>query len=230
MKKFEKNIKEKLEKRRIEPSDRVWASIDKQLDRSKTRRSKKKYFVYGIAAGMLIILGFLGLDQLKIDRNPKLDAPQQASPSPVDQSVDRKKRKIQISVNELAKRKRTKHFSFELQYDQLNKYRSIVKIKDQPKKALFTKSESNQLSKGEKLLAEVEKELKTDQLNEETQKLLDFANEKLNGSTEQQITSIKAEDILQEAEFEVESETLKQKILLALEKKIDQAKNALTQL
>ena len=92
------------------------------------------------------------------------------------------------------------------------------------------KKDSKQISKGEKLLAEVEKELETNQLNKETQKLLDFANDKLSSSTEQQITSIKAEDLLKEVKFEIENETLKQKILLALEKKIDQAKNALTKL
>ena len=233
MKKFEKNIKDKLEKRRIEPSDRVWASIDKQLDRSKTRRFKKKYFMYGIAAGILIILGFLGLGLLKINSDPKLDAPKQAAPSSLDQPVDQTIREIQLSVNELAKRKRTKHFSFKIQYDQLEKYKSFDEFDEfdhQPKKELLMKMDSNQSSKGEKLLAEVENELKNDHLNEETQKLLDFANDKLTGSTEQQITSIKAEDLLQEVEFEIENETLKQKILLALEKKIDQAKNALTKL
>ena len=230
MEKFEKNIKEKLEKRRIEPTDRVWASIDKQLDQSKTKRSKKKYFVYGIAAGMLIILGFLGLDQLKIDGNSDFNTPQQASPSSVDQPVDRTKREIQLSVNELAKRKRTKHFSYDLQYDQLEKYQPINEFDDQPKKELLVNTESIQRSKGEKLLTEVEKELEANQLNKETQKLLDFANEKLSRSTEQEIASINAEDLLQEVEFEIENETLKQKILLALEKKIDQAKNALTKL
>jgi len=119
--KIEKNIKDKLEKRRIEPSNRVWASIDKQLDRSKTRRFKKKYFMYGIAAGILIILSFLGRGQLKINSDPKLDAPKQAAPSSLDQPVDQTIREIQLSVNELAKRKRTKHFSFKIQYDQLKK-------------------------------------------------------------------------------------------------------------
>ena len=128
MEKFEKNIKEKLEKRRIEPTDRVWASIDKQLDQSKTKRSKKKYFIYGIAAGMLIILGFLGLDQLKIDGNPNLNTPQQASPSSVDQPVDQTKREIQLPVNELAKRKRTKHFSYDLQYDQLENISQLMNL------------------------------------------------------------------------------------------------------
>ena len=186
--------------------------------------------MYGIAAGILIILGFLGIGLLKINSDPKLDAPKQAAPSSLDQPVDQTIREVQLSVNELAKRKRTKHFSFRIQYDQLEKYKSFDEFDDQPKKELLMKMDSNQSSKGEKLLAEVENELKNDHLNEETQKLLDFANDKLTGSTEQQITSIKAEDLLQEVEFEIENETLKQKILLALEKKIDQAKNALTKL
>ena len=98
-------------------------------------------------------------------------------------------------------------------------------VPETPKDTTDTKS-----LKAERILAEVETEMGKESLKIEVQKLLDQAQDKLNKASKEQITNIDAEDLLESAEVEIESETLKEKILFALAKKVDQTKKALTQL
>lgn len=53
--KFEKQLKEQLQKREIEPSNKTWDRISQQLEGSETPKSKRFQW-YGIAAGFIGIL------------------------------------------------------------------------------------------------------------------------------------------------------------------------------
>ncbi len=51
--KFEENIKDKLEKRTIEPSDLAWNKLSDKLDAQKGRSNNRKYWWLGIAASIV---------------------------------------------------------------------------------------------------------------------------------------------------------------------------------
>ncbi len=225
MEKFENNIKEKLKNRRIEPTDRVWASIDKKLDRSKTKRSKNKYFIYGIAAGILIILGFFGLDQHKIDKRPVDNSNELTIPSSVEQTKEKSKRRIELSVNELVKRKQMNSIAYDFRYALLDETDVTFSKTGQPEKEL--PNFQNPEAKG--LLSEVEEELYQEGLGIEFKNLLTYTRNKIDKTPVNSDVDIDAESLLEKAELEIENETLKQKFLYALEKKIDQTKIAITQ-
>ena len=60
--KFEDNIKEKMEKREISPSENSWKRLSDMLDKQETKKSKLKPVIYSIAAaivGILIFSAFL---------------------------------------------------------------------------------------------------------------------------------------------------------------------------
>ncbi|MBU2939907.1 hypothetical protein KO494_10185 [Lacinutrix sp. C3R15] len=54
--KFEENIKEKLEKRTLEPSANAWASLERQLHADAKKQNKTKFWWFGIAASIVGIL------------------------------------------------------------------------------------------------------------------------------------------------------------------------------
>jgi hypothetical protein len=224
MDKLEKNIKDKLEQRELQPSDKVWASIDKAMDRPKSSNAKKRYFIYGIAAGILIILGVLGLERLKLNRTPIDNSKDLTIPSSVDQSKGKSKRETVISVNELAKRKQITSVSFDFKYNQLDEIDLAPRQIDQHRKELS----KFQNSKAELLLSEVEKELQQEGLDLELQRLLDYAKSKIDKIPVNSTVYVDAASLLQDAQLEIENESLKQKFLYALEEKINQTKIALT--
>lgn len=219
---LEKDIKDKLEQRELQPSDKVWASIDKSMERPKTRNDKKRYFIYGIAAGILIILGVLGLNQL-IPDNPPLDDSNEIS---LPTSIDRPIRKPEIPVNAINEPYKLIPYSYVIDAELMD---DLPISKELVPETLKDTTDTKSL-KAERILAEVETEMGKDSLKMEVQKLLDQAQDKLKKASKEQITNIDAKDLLESAEVEIESETLKEKILFALSKKVDQTKKALTQL
>lgn len=54
--KFEKHIKNKLEARRISPSEEAWEKISGKIERP-TQHQRKSYFWMGIAASMVLLVG-----------------------------------------------------------------------------------------------------------------------------------------------------------------------------
>lgn len=57
--KFENNIKDKLEERKLMPSDNAWERLEERLDNNTNKRTKKGFWWLGIAAsfiGMLIVV------------------------------------------------------------------------------------------------------------------------------------------------------------------------------
>lgn len=219
---LEKDIKDKLEQRELQPSDKVWASIDKAMDRPKTRNAKKRYFMYGIAAGILIILGFVGLNQLILENSPLDDSNKISLPT----SVDRPIRRPEITVNAISEPYKLIPYSYVIDAELMDE---LPISKELATKTLNDTTDTKSL-KAEKIMAEVEMEMNKDNLKMEVQNLLERAQEKLNSASKEQIVDIDAQDLLESAELEIESESLKQRILYALEKKVDQTKKALTQL
>ncbi|WP_282136509.1 hypothetical protein [Seonamhaeicola maritimus] len=54
--KFEEHVKEKLEKRRLQPSENAWDKLSGQLETDEKRNNKNVYWWYGIAASIVGIL------------------------------------------------------------------------------------------------------------------------------------------------------------------------------
>lgn len=72
--KFEENIKEELEKRRIQPSEDSWNRLRKELDNQKNSGSKRGWWIGSVAAVIIILI--IGSFFLR--------APQQTSPQIVN--------------------------------------------------------------------------------------------------------------------------------------------------
>lgn len=71
--KFEENIRQKLEQRKIQPSAGAWERIDKDLDGQKPQKSKPKWLWLAVAASFV---GILILDGTFFDTNkPQNDPP-----------------------------------------------------------------------------------------------------------------------------------------------------------
>lgn len=60
--KFEEAIKEKLEKRRLEPSERSWESLSQRLDKEKGNIKPKGYWWLGIAASIVVMVSIILFD------------------------------------------------------------------------------------------------------------------------------------------------------------------------
>lgn len=76
--KFENNIKEKLEARRLQPSNDVWAQLSEHFEQKKEKQSNKAYWWLGIAASLVglffVAFQFLGTEVVEpviVDR-PKV--------------------------------------------------------------------------------------------------------------------------------------------------------------
>ena len=65
--KFEENIREKLEKREINPSPSAWEQIESELDASAARKEKKSFGWFFIAASFIGILVIAGMFFLNTD-------------------------------------------------------------------------------------------------------------------------------------------------------------------
>jgi hypothetical protein len=73
--KFEDNIKDKLEKRIIKPSENAWSTLSERLDSQVEKRHIKPYWWLGIAAsvvGILFVISNVMNNDLKIDDTPKV--------------------------------------------------------------------------------------------------------------------------------------------------------------
>jgi hypothetical protein len=73
--KFENNIKDKLEKRTIKPSENAWNTLSERLDIQVEKRNNKPYWWLGLAAsivGILFVISNLINNDLKIDDTPKV--------------------------------------------------------------------------------------------------------------------------------------------------------------
>jgi len=70
--KFENNIKEKLEERRLTPSDRTWAALQDKLDANTSKRSKKPFWWMGLAASFIgiILISTLFFDKEEVVNTP----------------------------------------------------------------------------------------------------------------------------------------------------------------
>ena len=79
--KFEENIKEKLEQRRLEPSQDAWASLSNRLDKESNNRNKGLFLYLGIAAS---IVGVLLVYSLLIKSSSEVDGIQEVVNSEIN--------------------------------------------------------------------------------------------------------------------------------------------------
>ena len=90
--KFEQDIKEKLEKRTIQPSGNAWNKLTNKFEFTNTKKSNKVYWVIGIAAS---IIGILFLTPLFFNNNIKKSTPIIVNTKPVE------KVEIKASIQEV---------------------------------------------------------------------------------------------------------------------------------
>lgn len=73
--KFENNIKDKLEKRTLKPSENAWNTLSEHLDTQVEKRNNKPYWWLGIAAsviGILFVISNVLDNDLKINDTPEV--------------------------------------------------------------------------------------------------------------------------------------------------------------
>lgn len=81
--KFEKDMKDKLEKRTIQPSANAWVSLSQRLDNEEKKNNKKGFWRLGIAAsvvGVLLVSNFFlnsktqnNTNTILVEKNTKID-------------------------------------------------------------------------------------------------------------------------------------------------------------
>ncbi|AUP80134.1 hypothetical protein [Flavivirga eckloniae] len=72
--KFEENIKKKLEKRRLQPSDDAWDKFSKRLDNKRKKKNNKPILWLGLAAsivGILLVIPQFFNNEIIVDDTPK---------------------------------------------------------------------------------------------------------------------------------------------------------------
>ncbi len=78
--KFEEDIKEKLESRRLKPSENAWSKLSGSLNEQKEARNNASYWLLGLAAsiiGVLLVVSQFFNNQTHIEDLPKVvDSPQ----------------------------------------------------------------------------------------------------------------------------------------------------------
>lgn len=105
--KFEKNIKEKLDKRRLAPSDEAWEKISGQIESSK-KQGGKTYFWIGIAASLIVIIGLSlfffnsgnKMEELDSNKVVEIERPTLEDQNSMEESTEEGKKQISNAVVE----------------------------------------------------------------------------------------------------------------------------------
>lgn len=72
--KFEENLREKLEKRSLEPSDTAWQSLEQKLNTDSKKQNKNKFWWFGVAASFIGLL-FVAQQFITLDNSNNVDLP-----------------------------------------------------------------------------------------------------------------------------------------------------------
>ncbi|WP_452226734.1 hypothetical protein [Lacinutrix cladophorae] len=102
--KFEENIKEKLEKRTLEPSANAWANLEQQLNTDSKKQDKAKFWWIGVAAsfiGLLFVVQyFMRLDTTKSVVTPIVVASENENVKHAIEPVERIKKTAPIVLEQ----------------------------------------------------------------------------------------------------------------------------------
>ena len=104
--KFEDNLKETLEKRRLQPSKDAWSKLENRLDENTSQKSKNKFWFWGIAASIVGILLvstlFLNNEVEPIEENTVVDVEiKESSPTEIEDSNQVEKTPVEVKKEEL---------------------------------------------------------------------------------------------------------------------------------
>ena len=141
--KFEEDMKDKLEKRTIQPSASSWNTLSQRLDKQEEKSNKKGFWWLGIAAsivGILLVSNvFFNSETKKIETiivedntvqdTLKIEAPKSIITTPKQEIIaETKDKKIKLNTNRISKKQ-----------TQANKYVASItnkKTKEQPKQLI----------------------------------------------------------------------------------------------
>jgi len=100
--KLEKDIKNKLEQRKLQPSAVAWESLQERLDANQNKKNNKGYWWFAIAAsfvGILIISSiFFNKNQSDSIEPTLVDSEEQQTPKAVDKAVNPIKKETNVVV------------------------------------------------------------------------------------------------------------------------------------
>ena len=100
--KFEENIKDKLDKRKLKPSPEAWSKLSKRMDSGQEKRTSKNFWWLGIAASIVGIL--FVVSQFVFDKPVIINAPEIVdSPEIIENNKDVELVNQEINVLELNK-------------------------------------------------------------------------------------------------------------------------------
>ncbi|MGM0635328.1 MAG: hypothetical protein ACQESK_04640 [Bacteroidota bacterium] len=223
MEKFEDNIKEKLESRRLSPSDEAWLNINKKLEKKAKKKYRQKIIIMAVAASFVGILLSIGISTL-------------GNHSATDSVVDSNKNEKPIQTEEFSVQKTNKRavitpvnqLVFQPKKTPLNKPKITVDYKIYSTTHFKPAISSTEKTMAQQLLAEAEYEIKQDSLQMEVENLLAAAKSNVKKQAHKElIDSIDPASLL--AEIDPESTlNLKEKIWQRLEENFKEIKLSLS--
>ncbi|MEZ7494100.1 hypothetical protein QO206_01285 [Leeuwenhoekiella aequorea] len=192
--KFEENIREKLEKREINPSPSAWEQIESELDASAARKEKKSFGWFFIAASFIGILVIAGMFFLNTD----LPENQQIVVNPVEEI------KTQEQITDAI--------------DEVNVPDKELELNSSPEDALVNEKKIEEKSvitkKPTQMFAATEKTKKIEPLEEPVKNLINTEVDNLLSKVEQQentgvaYSDAEIDKLLREAQREIITEKL----------------------
>lgn len=229
MKNFEKQIKDQLEQREIQPTDHAWFAITEGLEHSKPKaKSKRKAYVYfavGLAAGLAL---FFSLQVLFFPSSGRINSAQPQIAQPALSNPLQTSQPVLAVSNQLKSNNKIQRFSPVIKTQAL----PIIRYRIDTSEEIEGPAVNNS-TLAESLLAEVEIELSQDSNSEEiteVEALLAKAKSNLKFNQSTLLNSVSAQDLLAEIEAEADDENFRHKVWDAIKLKLNQAQEAFTQL
>lgn len=226
---FEKDFREKLDERKIEPSDKAWDRLDAMLslaENKKPEKKKKSRWLY-IAASVVgfLLVGTFFFNQKKSINEPskidvviKEDTKKDSIEKPTLNVIDSVKTAVAISEKEIVEK--SEH---EKQSGNIQKQNKPIKNNQNQiaESSIIKNNQEKQSINKSTLVAENSKKENVDQLLEAAEKSVVAEN-----STKQKKVKINADDLLNQVDGELE-QSFREKVITKVNKNYQTVKVAL---
>lgn len=226
---FEKDFREKLDERKIEPSDKAWDRLDAMLslaENKKPEKKKKSRWLY-IAASIVgfLLVGTFFFNQKKNINEPskidvviKEDTKKDSIEKPTLNAIDSAKTEVAISEKEIVEKSEN-----EKQSDNVRKLNKPIKNEQKQiaESSIIKNNQEKQSINKSTSVAENPKKENVDQLLEAAEKSVVAEN-----STKQKKVKINANDLLNQVDGELE-QSFREKVITKVNKNYQTVKVAL---
>ncbi|KIO52951.1 hypothetical protein [Flavobacterium hibernum] len=227
---FEKDFREKLNERKIEPSDKAWDRLDAMLSLAENKKPEKKkqnrwLYIAASVVGFLLVGTFFFNQKKEINEPSKIDvvikedAKKDTIEKPTLSAIDSAKTAVAISEKEIVEKSEK-----EKQSDNVRKQNKPIKNEQKQiaESSVITKNNQEKQSINKPTsVAENSKKENVDQLLEAAEKSIVAEN-----STKQKKVKINADDLLNQVDGELE-QSFREKVITKVNKNYQTVKVAL---